>query len=52
MRMVVWIPVSKSVHVIVWMHVASFVRHGNLPKLGQPGRAGGDGAGAVEMLPL
>lgn len=51
-RVVVWIPVTKTVHVIVWVHWGSFVRHGNLPKLGQPGRARGDGAGAVEMFSL
>lgn len=52
MRMVVWIPVTKTVHVIVWVHLGSFVRHGDLPKLRQAGRAGGDGAGAVEMFSL
>lgn len=52
MRVVVWIPVSKTVHIIVWVHWCSFVRHGNLPKLGQHGRAGGDGVGAVDIFPL
>lgn len=49
---VVRVPVAKTVHVIVWVHLGPFVRHGDLPELGQPGRAGRDGAGAVEMLPL
>lgn len=49
-RRVGWIPVAKTVHVSIWMHVASFVRHWNLPKLGQPRWAGRDGAAAVEML--
>lgn len=26
-RRVVWIPVAKTVHVTVWVHVASFVSH-------------------------
>lgn len=52
MRVVVWIPVSKTIHVIVWVHWGSFVRHGDLPKLGQSGWAGGEGVGAVEIFPL
>lgn len=52
MRVVVWIPVTKTVHVIVWVHLGSFVRHGDLPELGQPGRAGRDGTSAVEMFSL
>lgn len=47
---VVGIPVAKTVHVTIWMHVASFVRHWDLPKLGQARWAGGDRAAAVEML--
>ncbi len=52
MRVMVWVPVTKTVHVIVWVHLGSFVRHGDLPELGQPGRAGRNGAGAVEMFSL
>ncbi len=52
MRVVVWIPVTETVHVIVRVHLGSFVRHGDLPELRQPGRAGRDGAGAVEMFSL
>lgn len=49
---VVWIPVTKSVHVVVRVHLGPFVRHGDLPELGEAGGARGDGARAVEMLPL
>lgn len=48
-RVVVWIPVTKSVHVVVWVHLGAF---GDLPQLGEAGGAGGDGAGAVEMFSL
>lgn len=49
-RRVVWVPGAKTVHVAVRVHVASFVGHWDLPKLGQPRWTGGDGAGAVDRL--
>lgn len=52
MRVVVRVPVAEAVHVIVWGHLASLGRHGDLPKLLQPGRARRDGVGAVEVFAL
>ena len=50
---VVWVPVTKVVHVIGGMHGRPFVGHGHLPELGEHGGAGrGNRRGAVEMLPF
>lgn len=48
----VWVPVTKIVHVIVGVHRGPFVCHWHLPKLGHAGWTGRDRWRTVEMFTL